>query len=307
MRMMKRAAVGILAAAMALSMLTACGGASAGPSTSGSTSTGGSGNPGSSSSSSDSSSDSNGGSSSSSSDSSSDSNGGSSSSSSSSGSSSTKFTYKDSLTNKYNLQRYNSKTWYEKTAQIDSHGGRNIYETALVFGSDHRVQKSYYKSSYSNGSAYESLMIDGTNYMLYRDAKIAITYKSNGSSSSSEGEIYRMDSIVKTTQKVNYVSYYTEVTTYKGDKTGKIMTRSYCFDTKGKLVYLISSENGQEFKTHILDYSTSIPGSVIMEIPSDWSVYTFDYTTTPKTVTDAAGNKLTEDEIAQLNKIIYKQ
>lgn len=292
MRMMKRAAVGILAAAMALSMLTACGGASAGPSTSGSTSTGSSGNPGSSSSSSDSSSDSNGGSSSS---------------SSSSGSSSTKFTYKDSLTNKYNLQRYNSKTWYEKTAQIDSHGGRNIYETALVFGSDHRVQKSYYKSSYSNGSAYESLMIDGTNYMLYRDAKIAITYKSNGSSSSSEGEIYRMDSIVKTTQKVNYVSYYTEVTTYKGDKTGKIMTRSYCFDTKGKLVYLISSENGQEFKTHILDYSTSIPGSVIMEIPSDWSVYTFDYTTTPKTVTDAAGNKLTEDEIAQLNKIIYKQ
>lgn len=292
MRMMKRAAVGILAAAMALSMLTACGGASAGPSTSGSTSTGGSGNPGSSSSSSDSSSDSNGGSSSS---------------SSSSGSSSTKFTYKDSLTNKYNLQRYNSKTWYEKTAQIDSHGGRNIYETALVFGSDHRVQKSYYKSSYSNGSAYESLMIDGTNYMLYRDAKIAITYKSNGSSSSSEGEIYRMDSIVKTTQKVNYVSYYTEVTTYKGDKTGKIMTRSYCFDTKGKLVYLISSENGQEFKTHILDYSTSIPGSVIMEIPSDWSVYTFDYTTTPKTVTDAAGNKLTEDEIAQLDKIIYKR
>ena len=136
MRMMKRAAVGILAAAMALSMLTACGGASAGPSSSGSTSTGGSGNPGSSSSSSASSSDSNGSSSSS---------------SSSSGSSSTKFTYKDSLTNKYNLQRYNSKTWYQKTAQIDSDGERNIYETALVFGSDHRVQKSYYKSSYSNG------------------------------------------------------------------------------------------------------------------------------------------------------------
>lgn len=293
MRMMKRAAVGILAAAMALSMLTACGGASAGPSTSGSTSTGGSGNPGSSSSSSASSSDSNGSSSSS---------------SSSSGSSSTKFTYQDSLTNKYNLQRYNSKTWYQKTAQIDSDGERNIYETALVFGSDHRVQKSYYKSSYSNGSAYESLMIDRTNYTLYRDAKIATTsiYKSNGSSSSSEGEIYRMDSIVKTTQKVDNVSYYTEVTTYKGDKTGKIMTQSYCFDTTGKLVYLISSENGQEYKTHILDYGPSIPGRIIMEIPSDWSVYTFDYTTTPKTVTDAAGNKLTEDEIAQLNEKIYK-
>lgn len=293
MRMMKRAAVGILAAAMALSMLTACGGASAGPSTSGSTSTGGSGNPGSSSSSSASSSNSNGSSSSS---------------SSSSGSSSTKFTYKDSLTNKYNLQRYNSKTWYQKTAQIDSDGERNIYETALVFGSDHRVQKSYYKSSYANGSAYESLMIDRTNYTLYRDAKIATTsiYKSNGSSSSSEGEIYRMDSIVKTTQKVDNVSYYTEVTTYKGDKTGKIMTQSYCFDTTGKLVYLISSENGQEYKTHILEYGPSIPGRVLMEIPSDWSVYTFDYTTTPKTVTDAAGNKLTEDEIAQLNEKIYK-
>ena len=293
MRMMKRAAVGILAAAMALSMLTACGGASAGPSTSGSTSTGGSSNPGSSSSSSASSSDSNGSSSSS---------------SSSSGSSSTKFTYQDSLTNKYNLQRSNSKTWYQKTDRIDSNGKRNIYESAMVFGSDHRVQKSYYKSSYANGSAYESLMIDGTNYTLYRDAKIAIAsiYKSNGSSSSSEGEIYRMNSIVKTTQKVDSVSYYTEVTTYKGDKTGKIMTQSYCFDTKGKLVYLISSENGQEYKTHILDYGPSIPSSVLMEIPSDWSVYTFDYTTTPKTVTDAAGNKLTEDEIAQLNKKIYK-
>ena len=209
---------------------------------------------------------------------------------------------------KYNMQRYNSKTWYQKTAQIDSDGKQNIYETALVFGSDHRVQKSYYKSSYSNGSTYESLMIDGTNHTLYRDAKIAITsiYKSNGSSSSSEGEIYRMDSIVKTTQKVSDVSYYTEVMTYKGDKTGKTMTQSYCFDTKGKLVYLISAENGQEFKTHILDYGASIPSSVIMEIPSDWETYTFDYTTTPKTVTDAAGNKLTDDEIAQLNKKIYK-
>ena len=294
MRMMKRAAVGILTAAMALSMLTACGGASAGPSTSGSTSTGGSSNPGSSSSSSASSSESNGSSSSSS--------------SSSNSSSSTKLTYKASLTYKYNMQRYNSKTWYQKTAQIDSDGKQNIYETALVFGSDHRVQKSYYKSSYSNGSTYESLMIDGTNHTLYRDAKIAITsiYKSSGSSSSSEGEIYRMDSIVKTTQKVSDVSYYTEVMTYKGDKTGKTMTQSYCFDTKGKLVYLISAENGQEYQTHILDYGPSIPSSVLMEIPSDWETYTFDYTTTPKTVTDAAGNKLTDDEIVQLNKKIYK-
>lgn len=294
MRMMKRAAVGILAAAMALSMLTACGGASSGPSNSGSTGTGGSSNPGSSSSSSASSSESNGSSSSSS--------------SSSSNSSSTKFTYRDSLTYKYNMQRYNSKTWYQKTAQVDSDGKQNIYETALVFGSDHRVQKSYYKSSYSNGSTYESLMIDGTNHTLYRDVKIAITsiYKSSGSSSSSEGEIYRMDSIVKTTQKVSDVSYYTEVMTYKGDKTGKTMTQSYCFDTKGKLVYLISAENGQEYQTHILDYGPSIPSSALMEIPSDWETYTFDYTTTPKTVTDAAGNKLTDDEIVQLNKKIYK-
>ena len=295
MRMMKRAAVGILAAAMALSMLTACGGASAGPSTSGSTSTGGSSNPGSSSSSSASSSESNGSSSSSS--------------SSSNSSSSTKFTYKDSLAYKYNMQRYNSKTWYEKTEQIDSDGKRSIYETAMVFGSDHRVQKLYYKDSYANGDTYESLRIDGTNYTLHPDVKIAVNniHKSSGdSSSSSNGEVYKMDSIVKTTQKVNDVSYYTEVMTYKGDKTGKTMTDSYCFDTKGKLVYQISVQNGQEYKTHILDYGPSIPSSVLMEIPSDWSVYTFDYTTTPKTVTDAAGNKLTDDEIVQLNKKIYK-
>ena len=295
MRMMKRAAVGILAAAMALSMLTACGGASAGPSTSGSTSTGGSSNPGSSSSSSASSSESNGSSSSSS--------------SSSNSSSSTKLTYKDSLAYKYNMQRYNSKTWYEKTEQIDSDGKRSIYETAMVFGSDHRVQKLYYKDSYANGDTYESLRIDGTNYTLHPDVKIAVNniYKSSGdSSSSSNGEVYKMDSIVKTTQKVNDVSYYTEVMTYKGDKTGKTMTDSYCFDTKGKLVYQISVENGHEYQTHILDYGVSIPSSAIMEIPSDWETYTFDYTTTPKTVTNAAGNKLTDDEIAQLNKKIYK-
>lgn len=292
MRMMKRAAVGILAAAMALSMLTACGGASAGPSNSNSTSTGGSNN------------------SSSSSSSSSESNGSSSSSSSSSNSSSsTKFTYKDSLAYKYNMQRYNSKTWYEKTDQIGSDGKRSIYETAIVFGSDHRVQKLYYKDSYANGDTYESLRIDGTNYTLHPDVKIAVNniYKSSGdSSSSSNGEVYKMDSIDKTTQKVNDISYYTEVMTYKGDKTGKTMTHSYCFDTKGKLVYIITVEDGKEFKTHLLDYSTTIPSSAIMEIPSNWSVYTFDYTTTPKTVTDAAGNKLTDDEIIQLNEKLYK-
>ena len=293
MRMMKRAAVGILAAAMALSMLTACGGASAGPGSSGSTSTGGSSNPGSSSSSSASS------------------NGSSSSSSSSTKDDTTKLPdgteikYQDTKTAKYNQEYSHSKAWYQKTESTDSSGRKHIYELAILRDS----KKSYTKSSDEDGHVFECLYDSPFNYILYSDVKVAIkrvSPSSGNSTSTSDSETFAITSINKTTRIEDSTPYYTEVMAYKGSKTGKTMTQSYCFNTKGKLSYIITAEDGQEYKTHILDYSSSIPSSVIMDIPSDWEVYNFVRTDSGMTYTDASGRELTEEEINVLEKKIYK-
>lgn len=288
MRMMKRAAVGILAAAMALSMLTACGGASAGPSTSGSTSTGGSGNPGSSSSSSASSSNSNG--------------------SSSSSSSSTKddttklpddteITYQNSKTRQYNLAHSNAKAWYMKREIVRD--GKSYISEQVSSGN------KYYSKSTLDGKITSMSLSDGTSsYSLYPSLKIAIKYVSSSTSSgSTESERFLLSSMKKTTRVENGTPYYTEVSTYKGEKSGKTMVYMYCFDNTGKLAYTIFNEGTEdESKIHILSYGTSIPSDAILEIPSDWEVYTstYDETAGRSTVTAPDGHTLSDQETSDL-------
>ena len=166
--------------------------------------------------------------------------------------------------------------------------------------------KRYIKTTYQSGRIYQYFSDGETFYTLYPDLKIATTSLYN-TTSTSTGERYVQSSMIKTTRVENNIPYYAEVITYKSETTSNTITQSYYFDNSGKLAYMISNEGTEnEYKTHILKYGTTIPSNAILEIPSDWETYTFDYTTTPKTVTDAAGNKLTDDEIVQLNKKIYK-
>lgn len=285
MRMMKRAAVGILATAMALSMLTACGGASAGPGSSGSTGNGGSNN------------------SSSSSSSSSESNGSSSSSSSSTKNDTTKLPddteikYQNSKTRQYNLAHSNAKTWYVKR-EIVRDGKSYISEQISS-------NKKYYSKSTLDGKITSMSLSDGTNsYSLYPSLKIAINYVSSSTSSGNiESERFLLSSMKKTTRVEDGTPYYTEVSTYKGEKSGKTMVYTYCFDNTGKLAYTIFNEGTEdESKVHILSYGTSIPSDAILEIPSDWEVYTSTYDETAKrnTVTAPDGHTLSAQEASDL-------
>lgn len=292
MRMMKRAAVGILAAAMALSMLTACGGASAGPSTSGSTSTGGSGNPGSSSSSSASSSNSNG--------------------SSSSSSSTkddttklpdgTKIEYMSSKIYQYNRARNAAGRWYMEVERVN----RKNSDLGYVQEESTVGNKRYIKTTYQSGRIYQYFSDGETTYTLYPDLKIATTSLYN-TTSTSTGERYVQSSMIKTTRVENNIPYYAEVITYKSETTSNTLTQSYYFDNSGKLAYMISNEGTEnEYKTHILKYGTTIPGNAILEIPGDWDVYTFDYRTASTVITDSTGHVLTSEEATNLRNKIYK-
>lgn len=299
MRMMKRAAVGILAAAMALSMLTACGGSSGGASSSGSSSTGT-------------------GSSSSSSSSSGTNSGSSSSSSSSSGSTSTKgdttklpdgteITYQTSKARQYNMARINSSSWYAKMERtyVNNPSMNSIQEEAST------GNKRYIKATYpnrNNGKSYEYFYEGDTSYTLYPDLKIAMNYVTiNSSTSSTTSETYLLDSIKKTTRVENKVPYYTEVLNYKSKTSGKTMSNIYCFDNSGKLAYIINNEGAQnECVIHYLSYGPTIPNTAILSIPESWEIYTVTYDESAKnsTVTDKSGRTLSNEDVTALYRKI---
>ena len=277
MRMMKRAAVGILAAAMALSMLTACGGASAGPSTSGSTSTGGSGNPGSSSSSS-------------------------TKDDTTKLPDGTKIEYMSSKIYQYNRARNAAGRWYMEVERVNQKNSDLSYvqEESTV------GNKRYIKTTYQSGRIYQYFSDGETTYTLYPDLKIATTSLYN-TTSTSTGERYVQSSMIKTTRVENNIPYYAEVITYKSETTSNTLTQSYYFDNSGKLAYMISNEGTEnEYKTHILKYGTTIPSNAILEIPGDWAVYTFDYRTASTVITDSTGHVLTSEEATNLRNKIYK-
>lgn len=293
MRMMKRVAVGILTAAMALSMLTACGGGGGNANSGGNSNGGGSSNGSS-----------NSGSSSSSGSTSGGSNNG------SNGSTikddltklpdETEIKYADSQTAKWRRLRSNSGTWYMKT---ESAGTQSKY----IREQSYNGKKQYNKTTYANGAIYENFYDGTTSYSLYSKHKIAVIHVFNSSGSTSS-ESYRLTNVKKTTAIEEKVPYYTEVMTYTGETTGKTMTDTYSFDSTGKLTYMTTTySDGTQSKTHVLSYSTSLPDNAIWEIPSDWEVYTSTYDGKNTTVTNKDGRELTSEELNVFYSKIYNR
>lgn len=293
MRMMKRVAVGILTAAMALSMLTACGGGGGNANSGGNSNGGGSSNGSS-----------NSGSSSSSGSTSGGSNNG------SNGSTikddltklpdETEIKYADSQTAKWRRLRSNSGTWYMKT---ESAGTQSKY----IREQSYNGKKQYNKTTYANGTIYENFYDGTTSYSLYSKHKIAVIHVFNSSGSTSS-ESYRLTNVKKTTAIEEKVPYYTEVMTYTGETTGKTMTDTYSFDSTGKLTYMTTTySDGTQSKTHVLSYSTSLPDNAIWEIPSDWGVYTSTYDGKNTTVTNKDGRELTSEELNVFYSKIYNR
>lgn len=284
MRMMKRVAVGILTAAMALSMLTACGGgggnASSGGNSNGSGNGSGSSNSGSSSSSGSTSGGSNNG---------------------SSGSTvkddltklpdETEIKYADSQTAKWNRMLNTNGKWYTKTEQI-SQGKKVIREQA------YNGKTRYYKTTYEDGRTFESLYDGTTTYTLYPNVKIATTYVRTGSDSgTTTGETYTLTSVKKTTRVEENVPYYAEVMTYTSKTSQKTITQAYCYDSTGKQVYTVYNVGTKdEYAVHLLSYSSAIPNTAILSIPDDWGIYTMTSDGQFTTITDKDGHELTNEE-----------
>lgn len=298
MRMAKRIAVSLLAAAMALSMLTACGGG--GNANSGGTS-GGSG----------------GGSNNSSNTGSSD-NG----SSGNNGASNkddkndlttsndltklpdgTEIDYADSQTRKWNKMCSSGKL-YMVTEDSSSQSQKRITEMARD------GKNTYRKTTYEGSRGYETLY-DGNaqvSYTLYPNVKIATTSVfSDSSSGTTSGERCSM-TMKKTTRVEENVPYYAEIQTLTGQTTGRVYETIYCYDSTGALAYQISNPGTEnEMKSHVLKYSTSIPNTAILEIPSDWEIYTFIYGKDGilEKVTTPDGHELTNEEYRELYNKIY--
>lgn len=296
--MMKRVAVGILAAAMALSMMTACGGNGGG----------------------------NGGNASS----------GSSNTGTSQGSGEDKkddttkdddkkndaentvadlskvedgkeIEYSKSLTYKMQQMASNSPKLYLK---LES------YETAAPNLKDFSEmardgQKTYTKSvDGENNMTYES-MTDGQNsYRLFSDKKVATTtvYEGqNTSDGSSNVNPTITTTVKKTTYTVNKIAYYAEEVTQKVSYGSESYTGTglYCYDKTGTPVYMIENAGKQnEHVTHVLEMKQSIPSTAIMSVPSDWEIYTFYYSQdyTLSKVTNRKGEELSEDQIQKVYK-----
>ncbi len=176
-------------------------------------------------------------------------------------------------------------------------------------------RKSYTKVTYKNGKAAETLVDLSQNnvvnqYELYSNQKIAIM-KSHSVTVTNPDDNTVLDpetnyTVKKTTRVINAVPYYTEAITMEDKDAKRTETQMFCYDNTGSLVYLVSSPDTADEQIVHIQCSKSIPDSAILSIPNGWSVYTVTYgaSNNDVTVKDQSGRELTTEEVtALLNKL----
>lgn len=174
-------------------------------------------------------------------------------------------------------------------------------------------QKSYTKVTHKNGKTDEQFteLVSGKTqnvYRLYSNQKIAImtSYTVNAADLNQNvlSDSYNY-TVKKTTHVVNAVPYYTEAITMEDKDTKQTATQMFCYDNTGSLVYLVSSPDTADEQIVHVQCSKSIPDSAILSIPNGWSVYTVTYSAGHSmTVKDQSGHELTDEEKEALAKKI---
>lgn len=175
-------------------------------------------------------------------------------------------------------------------------------------------QKSYTKVTHKNGKTDEQFteLVSGKTqnvYRLYSNQKIAImtshTVNAADLNQNALSDSYNY-TVKKTTHVVNAVPYYTEALTMENKTTKKTETQLFCYDNTGSLVYLVSSPDTADEETIHIQCSKAIPDSAILSVPNGWSVYTVTYGASYNDVTvkDQSGRELTTEEVTALfNKL----
>lgn len=175
-------------------------------------------------------------------------------------------------------------------------------------------QKSYTKVTHKNGKTDEQFteLVSGNTqnfYRLYSNQKIAImtSYTMNAADLNQNvlSDSYNY-TVKKTTHVVNAVPYYTEALTIEDKDTKQTETQMFCYDNTGSLVYLVYSPDTANEQIIRIQCSKVIPDSAILSIPNGWSVYTVTYGASYNDVTvkDQSGRELTTEEVSALfNKL----
>lgn len=176
-------------------------------------------------------------------------------------------------------------------------------------------QKSYTKVTYKNGKAAETLVDFSQNnvmnqYELYSNQKIAIM-RSHSVTVTNPDDNTVLDpettyTVKKTTRVINAIPYYTEAITMEDKDAKQTETQMFCYDNTGSLVYLVASPDTADEQIIRIQCSKSIPDSAILSVPNGWSVYTVTYGASynDKTVKDQSGHELTNEEVEALEKKI---
>lgn len=178
-------------------------------------------------------------------------------------------------------------------------------------------KKSYTKVTHKNGEVEENLTDLTQNnvwkqYKLYSNQKIAImksnTYTMNATNPDDNTVLDPETNytVKKTTHVINAVPYYTEAITMEDKDAKQTETQLFCYDRTGSLVYLVASPDTADEQIVRIQCSKSIPNSAILSIPNGWSVYTVTYSAdySDMTVKDQSGHELTDEEMAALARKI---
>ena len=175
-------------------------------------------------------------------------------------------------------------------------------------------QKSYTKVTHKNGKTDEQFteLVSGKTqniYRLYSNQKIAImrSYTMNATNPDDNTVLdpETTYTVKKTTHVVNAIPYYTEAITMEDKDTKRTETQLFCYDNTGSLVYLVSSPDTADEQIVHIQCSKAIPDSAILSIPNGWSVYTVTYSADHSmTVKDQSGRELTTEEVEALAKKI---
>lgn len=192
---------------------------------------------------------------------------------------------------------YSTQTYIKKTSVQDgtveewARSGDKIYKSK-------QTSKKTEVFKEKNGDSVE-------NYDLYVNRSIALK-RTNAADqdtdfSKSISEYKYGETVEKATQSIGGVMYNAEVVSMEDPQTGDKSKAVYCFNEKGTLVYIIPDYVHEKDEVVKVEYDKKIPSTVPMQAAETWEVYT--RTKDAKWIAPD-GHELTKEERTALAKKI---
>mgnify|MGYP004639627127 FL=1 len=172
----------------------------------------------------------------------------------------------------------------------------NLKDGSVAYEKSVSLKGNFYVEAKTKNGTTTTLYLDGYVYTLFPQKNVALKYIGNADPGLSSMELVSITNMVYGKQIVDGKEYYAEKMQLNlKDKKGPfVQISTYCYDAQGRLAYSFDESQGSSSKVEYIGDILPTADESLFKIPSGYKIYTEDYNDNGLIIRDENGNDVTK-------------